>query len=226
MDANAMNNSENLRLVGQPHWFQAWYVKPLLGAVGLSLLVLGTSLGARIWRVDSNERALEKIHAQYAWTHESPARKLKRRSTSQTLPKKVQSHLVAWLGKKVASDIGQISIESGNPNDEQLAFLPRLSRLDSLELRSHRATDATLEAISRLPKLRCLSLVGNKFSVLGLLKLRTLKSLEELRFDTTRFSAIEVATLKAELPGVRVEPVAEESEPMIRALHEVDGLSA
>ena len=225
MKVDTMNTARNQRLVDQPNWYRVAFAKPLAASIVLGLLVIGSFVGSRIWRVESNERALEKIHAKYAWTHESPARKLMRRSNTETLPKKVRTQLVAWLGKPLVSDIAQIRIETGNPNDEQLSFLPRLSRLDSLELHSHRATDATLEAISRLPNLRTLSLVGNRFSVMGLLKLRAVHSLEELRYDSTQFSAIEIATLKAELPGVRVEPIANASEPA-RGIFEVDGLSA
>ena len=224
MNADTMDSIRDRRTDEPRFWYQAGIAKVLVGFVALSVLVFGGLLGARIWRVESSERALEEIHAQYAWSHESPTRRLTRRNHEESLPKKVQTQLVAWLGNSMASDIAEIRIQSGTPSDEQLAFLPRLSQLNSLELRSHRATDATLEEISQLPNLRFLSVAGNRFSVLGLLQLRALRSLEELRFDSTQFSAIEVATLKAELPAVRVEPIAVDSVPD-RMIFEVDGLS-
>ena len=116
----------------------------------------------------------------------------------------VPGQLQKIAAKSSGSNISSVRILDGDASDEQLGFLGQLSALETLELSSNLATDKTLQMISELPNIRYLTLIGNKFSVVGLLRLRALEHLEQIRINIQQYSPIELAVLKAELPGVRL----------------------
>lgn len=169
----------------------------------LAVLAVGAAtsaaiFGARVWRVDATAQALQAAGATYAWRYQTFD------SSEFERPDRFQQRLAGWIGNAAASDLTLVKIQDGDLDDEQLAFLSNLDEVRSLELQSHRATDLTLDVISKLPNLRYLTLVGKNFSIMGLLQLRNMESLQMLRFDPSHLSAIELALLKSELPGVVV----------------------
>lgn len=168
----------------------------VIAAISFAVVVAGGWVGAHVYRVSSAAKSLEELDADYVWLHQ--------RYEGHFLEERngIRKGLVRVLGNRVASDVAEVRISNGNPNDLQLDFLAYLPQLRSLELQSAVATDRTLAVISQLPNLRYLKLVGPKFTVMGLLQLRNAPKLQKLYFDREQFTPIEMAVLQAELPGV------------------------
>ncbi len=162
------------------------------------LVAILVNFGGEVWRVSSTEKTLGNMQAEYAWIYETLY------LSSEKPPKWACESWARKLGNPLVSDISLVKIQQGHPSDEQLHFLKNLREVRAFELRSNRATDKTLELISRLPNLRYLTLVGNNFSIMGLLKLRDAPCLTLIRVDTQQYSPIELAVLQQELPGVQV----------------------
>jgi hypothetical protein len=99
--------------------------------------------------------------------------------------------------------VSAVSLENPSLDDRQLRVLSGLTSVESLELRSEVATDATLARISRLPNLQHLVIRGKQFTARGMLKLRQARSLRDIETDTHGFTPAEYAVLVAELGRVR-----------------------
>ncbi len=169
----------------------------LVTICGGALTALAT-FGIEVWRVTSTERALQDMQAEYAWTYETVY------LSADAPPTWARENWAKRLGNPLVSDISLVKIDRGHPDDEQLQVVKNLREVRALKLRSDRATDKALEMISQLPNLRYLTLIGNNFSIMGLLKLRDAPCLMLLRVDAQRYSPIELAVLQQEMPGVQL----------------------
>ncbi|MCR9292237.1 MAG: hypothetical protein NXI32_05925 [bacterium] len=163
----------------------------------------------RSLRVMQTEQRLIELGAQYQWNHE-----VNRSQTSQTR-RSIDRSLVNYFGKPAVSNFASVRLANGDPEDSQLQFLSGMKQLTALELQSNKATDRTLDIISKLPDLRYLSLAGNRFSVFGLLQLRNARSLKQLEIDTTLLSPIELAVLRSELTGVMLQDLNAQPDPRL-----------
>ena len=177
---------------------------------GMALIAMGMLLGlsilaARTYRIEATHTELQRIQAEYKWQHQSYERKM--RKTPQ-----VRCHrmLAEWLGNSLVSDFSVVRID-GPLNDGQLRFLHNLRAVRVLELHSDLATDATLTMLSKLPHLQHLTIIGNRFTVKGLLQLRESASLDRIRFGGSNFSPIELAVIESEIPAT---PITEPTPAM------------
>lgn len=161
--------------------------------VGCPLVAISTSNYWTMWQESALKKDLNAVNANFERSH-------RKRKANSWLPSQL-SHVVV---DRSESNIATVRILEGDATDEQLRFLERMDTLETLEISSNLATDATLAAISKLPRIRYLSLVGNKFSAVGLLKLRALEHLEQIRLNLQQYSPIELAVLRAEFPGVKL----------------------
>jgi hypothetical protein len=176
-----------------------------LGLVGL-LAAGGAILGLRSARTMRHEQILKALGAEYRWNHD-----LVEGTSSQSTAKLRQS-LANYLGPRAVSELASVKLHKPDLEDGDLEFLSGLRQLKTLELQSDRATDQTLNLISKLPDLRYLALAGNQFSIFGLLQLRNMQNLRELDLDTTRLTPIELATLRSALAGVVLRDLNEHPE--------------
>ena len=171
-------------------------------------------------RVDATEQQLKRLHAQYRWDYESATQ-------GETVGLKIQRVLASWYGNAAVSEISGVHLTNGDPTDGDLEFLEDLHYVKRLEVLSDRATDETIRIISGLANLSQLTIVGEKFSALGLLQLRDASNLCQLAFDFEHFSPIELAVIRKELAGVKLCNIKElpctvgemSCEPVVENVH-------
>ncbi|MCR9296455.1 MAG: hypothetical protein NXI32_27405 [bacterium] len=181
----------------------------------LQLLMLGTAtlatvaavgFGTRVRRINKAEAALQGLEARYEKISKQPANYFQDLLcfNSSDSPMDWPKAVANWI----AADIVAANIHAKDFDDERLGFIEQLVEVRDFELHSNLVTDRTLELISRLPNLRCLTLGGGQFSAVGLLQLRNHPKLARLRIQEELYTPIEIATLRCELCGVQVEGVA------------------
>ena len=95
----------------------------------------------------------------------------------------VGESLLKWLG-----DVESVDLSSSQADDATLANLKELYGLESLILADTRVTDAGLVHLSRLSNLESLSLTDTLFTDAGLVHLRRLVNLKTLFLSDTRVS--------------------------------------
>ncbi|GAB5402174.1 MAG: hypothetical protein Aurels2KO_04050 [Aureliella sp.] len=168
--------------------------------VGLALGCLVYQLIHHKARVEYARYHLDKLNASHLWQHETFSRVDK----SDRQRKKTMRTLANVFGDSTVSGFSVVGIDQPDATDQDLGFLSQLRELRTLRLTSNKATNATICAVSQLPNLRYLQLLGEQFSIHGLLQLRSAKNLRELTIEKDAFTPIELAVLHAELPGVTV----------------------
>jgi Leucine-rich repeat (LRR) protein len=89
-------------------------------------------------------------------------------------------------------------------NEQELASIATLSRLEDLDLRTTRLPASALETVARLPNLRWLHLSEATFDASTLTILVKCKKLESLTLDKNVLSAQQKLQLKAALPALAI----------------------
>ncbi|HBE69516.1 MAG TPA: hypothetical protein DDW52_15330 [Planctomycetaceae bacterium] len=180
----------------------SWLSRLVQGAAaigGLAACVIAFGMVHHRIRMEDVRSHLNALGAEAHWEHQTFSRK-----NPKNTAKKAQTQIASVFGNSTVSSYSIVKIDHPSACDEQLAFLSKLTELKRLQLHSDSASDATLKVISRLPNLRILRLFGSRFSIHGLLNLREAPRLEELTIQTGLLTPIEMALLKSELPGVKV----------------------
>jgi hypothetical protein len=97
-----------------------------------------------------------------------------------------------WLRRLIGDDlfveVGQIQLYSEQTNDETLAILARLPRIDSLIVKSDGVTDKGLTNLAKATGLKALDLRSANVTALGFVQLTGLRELETLVFRDQAFS--------------------------------------
>lgn len=166
---------------------------------GLAACVIAFGMVRNRIRMEDVRSHLSALGAEAHWDHQT----FNRENPDDT-GKKAKAQIASIFGDSTVSAYSIVKIDHPTACDDQLTFLSKLTELKRLHLRSDSASDATLKVVSRLPNLRFLRLFGSRFSIHGLLKLRESPRLEELTIQSGLLSPIEMALLKSELPGVKV----------------------
>jgi hypothetical protein len=164
-------------------------------SIGLGIIFLLGAIGWRSYRVEHRRQGLAMLGVEYKSQND-----LARQKIWNPKPTPIRD----WVSDIVHGGIAEVRICKGDLNDQHLDMLATLNQVHALELRSDEATDETLKTISRMPKLKTLTLDGRQFSIFGLLQLRESKVLRTLYLDKQRLTPIELAVLEAELPQVTI----------------------
>lgn len=101
------------------------------------------------------------------------------------------------------SDATCLAFCFGDMDDETLATLPQLEKLEWLDLTQTAVTDAGLANLDRFPGLKQLFLTGTGITDRSLAEIAKVTSLEELDLSATRVTSRGIATLAA-LPNLKV----------------------
>ncbi len=104
---------------------------------------------------------------------------------TQILPRSLRGWLNVTLPSNDLRRVSQVTIQSANLKEYDLAVLADLPYLTYLSLSGPAATDASLEHVKNLKQLRCLKLMDSNVSDEGLRCVSGLKSLEFLILDGT-----------------------------------------
>jgi hypothetical protein len=189
-----MTRATALRTIGDHVFRRQFFQADLRSLLGLmTLICVGLAIVAG--RAERQRRAVALLRSSGAEVNyeERPA------AAAEGFTRRT---LRQWLPRDYMDDVIYVGLANARATPTELALLPRLSRLEWLELDGAPVTDATLARLVRLKALREIDLSSTQVTDLGLRHVSRLKNLEELALTDTRVTDAGLPHLK-ELKGLR-----------------------